>query len=91
MEYEYKSSFDRSVKRIPPDRKEQIKKAVEHLIDYFDTGVRPFGLGLKHLGGSYWEIRVTLRERILLSRIKDRISFLLAGNHDEIKRYLRTL
>ena len=91
MEYEYKSTFDRSIKRTPPVRKAEIKKAVEQLIDYFETGVRPFGLGLKHLGGSYWEIRVNIRERILLSRIKDRVSFLLAGNHDEIKRYLRAL
>lgn len=91
MEYEYKSSFDRSIKRLPPNRKAEIKEAVEQLIDYFDTGARPFGLGLKHLGGTYWEIRSNIRERILLSRIKDRISFLLAGNHDEIKRYLREL
>ena len=86
MEYEFKTSFDRSLKQMPLFQKEQIKSAVNHLIDYFETGQRPAGLGLKRLHGVCWEIRVNIRDRILFSRIKNRVVFLIAGDHDEINR-----
>lgn len=91
MEYEFKTSFDRSIKQTSPFQKEQIKSAVNHLIDYFETGQRPAGLGLKYLRGVYWGIRVNIRNRILFSRVKDRVAFLIAGDHDEINRCLREL
>lgn len=51
----------------------------------------PVGLRLKHLRADYWEIRKGLRCRILLRRRKDRIEFILAGDHDSIKIFLKNL
>lgn len=49
----------------------------------------PVGLGLKRLRGDFWEIRRGLQTRILLTWRGDLIAFVVAGNHDTIKRILK--
>jgi hypothetical protein len=50
--------------------------------------MRPAGLGLKKLHKSFWEIRADLETRILFQVEKDRVTFVIVGNHDEIRRFL---
>jgi hypothetical protein len=46
-------------------------------------------MGLKRLFKDYWEIRQGLRNRILFRWEDDAIDFLLAGDHDSIKEFLK--
>ncbi len=57
----------------------------------FDTGLLPHGLGVKRVQPGIWECRAGLSDRILLSRTGDVVQFLLVGNHDDIRRVLRSL
>lgn len=89
MKFEFKPSFDRSIKHLDLARKEKVKKAAVKTIDFFTTHLKPEGLGLKHLRGDYWEIRVTLKDRIIFRFSQNLVEFVLAGSHQEIKNFLK--
>ena len=92
MRYEFKPSFDLSVKSLNPYDKEAIKETCGDFVDLLEThGTISKGLGLKNLHGLYWEIRRGLRLRILFRWETDLISFVLAGSHDHIKNFLKTV
>ena len=91
MKYEYKTSFDKAFKKLGRERQEGVRKAVFALIDFFETGDKTGGLGLKQLMGDFWEIRSGIRDRIVFAFREDVVHFVIVGNHDEIRRYLRDL
>lgn len=92
MKYEFKPSFDRTIKALPLPDKEEILHAC---LGFFDIMERRFpvtsGVGLKRLRGDYWEIRIGLKKRVLLRWSKDAIEFVLAGSHDSIRRFLKNI
>lgn len=90
MKYEFKPSFDRSFKSLPPKRKQEVKELCITLIDVL-SGERELsvGMGLKNLRKNFWEIRKGLKLRILFRWQEDHVEFLLSGTHEEIKRYLK--
>jgi hypothetical protein len=49
------------------------------------------GIGLKRLKGDYWEIRKGLKARILFRWEGDLVEFVLAGDHNDIKRFLKNI
>ena len=89
MRYERKPAFERSIQRLPPDRKARTKEAVQQLVVFFETKQQPHGLGLKRLRGGYWEVRAGLGDRVLFRLSGDLVEFVIVGNHDEIRRFLR--
>lgn len=91
MKYEYKSSFDWTFKRLPPSRKKKVEEAISLLIDFFETGTKAKGLGLRNLRGDFWEIRADIRDRIIFVFKDGKISFIIVGTHDEIRRFLRKI
>lgn len=91
MLVEYLASYDRSFKKLSVDRQTGAIEAIDRLLDYFATGQRPHGLGLKRLQQRYWEIRIGLDTRVLFELQNDRLAFILVGNHDEIRRGLRRI
>lgn len=61
------------------------------LIDFFERKIpQPTGLGLRPIGKKYWEIRSDIRIRILFSIEGDLVSFYFVGNHDQIRRFIRS-
>jgi len=90
MRYEFKPSFDRSIKALSPEVREQIKAACLAFLDLLELRAKlPIGIGLKRLDEDFWEIRKGLRYRILFRWQKDSIEFILAGDHDSIKDFLK--
>jgi hypothetical protein len=66
MRFEFKSSFDRSVKSFHGREKEEIKQIALQAIDILSQDrVIHKGIGLKRLKGDFWEIRKGLKARIL--------------------------
>ena len=89
MNVRYLHSFDKTVHDLEERERTDTNNAVDALLSYFETGQRPQGLGLKKLRGHYWEIRAGIKIRILFSLEKDLLTFIVAGNHDTISRFLR--
>ena len=92
MKFEFKPSFERSIKSLNPADQQDIKDVAVYLIDILSQD-RPLhqGVGLKRLRGPYWEVRKGIKTRILLRWESDLVEFILAGNHDDIKRFLKNL
>lgn len=92
MRYEFKPSFDKSIKSFHEEEKEEIKKIAIQALDIL-SGDRMLheGLGLKRLKWNYWEVRKGLKVRILFRWEGDLVEFVLAGDHNDIKRYLKNI
>ena len=90
MRFEFKHSFDRSIKSLPSSEKADVKEAALQLIDVLSTDRQLYqGLGLKRLKRDFWEARKGIKARILFRWTGDLIEFVLAGNHDDVKRFLK--
>ena len=90
MRFEFKPSFDRSMKQLPKPDKEDIKTVALQLVDILshDKDIHK-GIGLKRLRGNFWEVRKGIKARILFRWEGDFVEFVLAGNHDDINRFLK--
>ena len=89
MQYEYKTSFDRSFRKLPPLIQKKVSEAIDQFIDFLDKKSElPVGLGFKQYGKNYHEIRADISYRILLGMDKDLVLFYFVGNHDDIRRYV---
>jgi mRNA-degrading endonuclease YafQ of YafQ-DinJ toxin-antitoxin module len=92
MRFEFKPSFDRSIKSLSNPEKEEIKKIAIELIDTLSCNKTLHkGMGLKRLKGDFWEIRKDIKARILFRWKNDLIEFILAGDHDDVKRCLKNI
>lgn len=92
MRFEFKPSFDRSVKNSRGKEKQEIKEVARQAIDILSQDRLIYkGIGLKRLKGDFWEARKGLKARILFRWQGDLIEFILAGDHNDIKRYLRNI
>ena len=92
MRYEFKKSFNKCIRNLPEETKIAIKELAFDSIDIISVGKKPAkGMRLKRLRKDYWEVSTTMKERILFKLTGDMIQFILAGNHDHIKRFLRRL
>ena len=92
MRFEFKPSFERSIKSFPPPEKSEIKEAAAQLVDILskDRQIHQ-GLGLKRLRGDFWELRKGIKARILFRWQGDLVEIVLAGNHDDVKRFLKNI
>lgn len=92
MRFEFKSSFGKSLKAYQKPEQEELKNATRNTIEMFssDRTITP-GAGLKQLRRNYWEVRKGLKARILFRWQGDLIEFILAGDHNDIKRFLKNL
>jgi len=85
------STFEKTLKKLHKNEQAEVKKAVADLTYFFESGKRSDGLGLKCLRKPIWEIRASIRTRILFSFVENDITFLIIGSHDEVKSFLKKL
>ena len=93
MRFEFKRSFDRSLKSLHSVARNEDAKAVvkKFILSIENKEPIAHGFGLKKLKGNYYEIRSGLYERIIFRRQEDLIEFILVGDHNDIKRFLRSI
>lgn len=66
MRFEFKPSFDRSVKSLGGKKKEEVKTVAMQAIEILSQDrVIHKGIGLKRLKGDFWEIRKGIKARII--------------------------
>jgi len=92
MRYQFKKSFEKCIKRLPESTKIEIKEMAFEVIDVVSAGKQPSkGIRLTRLRKDYWEVSTTMKERILFKLSGNLVQFILAGNHDDIKRFLKRI
>ena len=91
MRYAYRKSFDRAFRKLTAAEQLQAESSLSRLFDFLERKSSLMsGLGLKPIGKNYWEIRAGIKIRILFEMEKDLITFYFAGNHDEIRKFIRS-
>ncbi len=68
-----------------------IAETVDQIVKSFADHHVSHGLGIKKLYDKIYEARINLHLRIAFFIDKDTIKFFFIGNHDDIKRMLKTL
>ena len=82
-------SFERSIKGLPPPVKGLLKKSLLAFNDMLSTGRSASGLRFKKISQDVFEFRIDTRLRVVARKHEGDYYLILAGNHDEIRRYLR--
>jgi len=88
MRINYLRSYDRLFKKLTSPQQENVIKAIDALIEFIKTGKKPQRLGLKKVRSDYWEIRLSVKNRIIFEFKDDAINFAFVGNHNEVKKFL---
>ena len=83
------SSFRRSVKKLTRQDKENLTESLEVFNSFLLTGELPAGFGFKKINHDKYEFRIDIRLRIVVKVKGENYYLVLAGNHDEVKMYLR--
>ena len=84
-------AFGARVRAYPKATRGKIGLALQHLEKDFGHPHRHRGLGIRKLTGSFFEIRVGLDIRLVFQNRADCLLFVMAGNHDEVQKFLRGL
>ena len=92
MRFEFKKTYDRTTKKLPTEIKLELKEVAMDVVDVISTGKKPAkGIRLTHLRKDYWEASKGMKERIIFKLTGDFIQFILAGSHDDVKRFLKSI
>ncbi|MFH1259202.1 MAG: hypothetical protein ABII74_05240 [Elusimicrobiota bacterium] len=83
------SSFERSIKKLTPGEKNQLSKSLELFNSFLVSGEAAYGFRFKKIDHDKYEFRVDLRLRVIVKVDGNNYYLVLAGSHDEVKRYLR--
>ena len=81
--------FRTQLRKLPPHDQRKAGAALEGFLAAL-TGQMPAGLGFKKINGDKYELRVDLRLRIVMKSDGETFVCHLIGNHEDVKRYLRT-
>jgi mRNA-degrading endonuclease RelE of RelBE toxin-antitoxin system len=82
-------SYTRSLKKFSHDEIAEINEAISKLSDSFGHPHVHSGLSIRKLRKAIFEIRAGLDIRILFTRESRDIVLVLAGDHDEVRAWLK--
>lgn len=82
-------SFERSLKKLVPLDRKQTVDSLETFNAMLVTGHFSAGLGFKKLNHDKYELRVSIRLRIVMKAEGNSYYLVFVGNHDDVKRYLK--
>ena len=80
-----------AVRKYPKETRGNIGRALQILERDFGHPHRHQGLGIRKLTGNFFEIRVGLDIRLVFQNRAGCLWFMMAGNHDEVQKFLRGL
>ena len=82
-------SFRKRVRGYPKEARGKIGQTLQQVERDFGQPHRHRGLGIRKLTGNYFEIRVGLDIRLVFQNSAECLLFVMAGNHDEVRKFLR--
>lgn len=92
MNFNIKPSFKRIYKKLPHSERYTIDAKIKELFAYYNKSVLFAGLKVRKIRGkdNYFEIDTASNRRILIRKHSNLIEFIAYGNHDEIKKFLKS-
>jgi mRNA-degrading endonuclease RelE of RelBE toxin-antitoxin system len=81
--------FRAIVRDYPKPTRVEIGRAIDLLQASLGDPHRHAGLGIRKLVSRYFEMRVGLDLRLVFRLDPETISFVFAGTHDEVRRFLK--
>jgi len=85
------SRFRAVVRAYPKPTRVEIGRAIDRLQDSLGQPHRHAGLGIRKLVRNYFEMRVGLDLRLVFKLESNCVSFVFAGTHDGVERFLKSL
>ena len=83
-------SFERDIKKFTPAEKEKLKKALSAFNHFLETDEYAHGFRFKKIDHDKFEFRIDISLRVVTKREGDIYYLVCAGDHDTVRRYLRT-
>jgi mRNA-degrading endonuclease YafQ of YafQ-DinJ toxin-antitoxin module len=83
--------FRAVVREYPKPVRIEIGKVIDLLQESLGHPHRHAGLGIRKLMKNYFETRIGLDLRLVFKLDVDAITFVFAGTHDEVRRFLKGL
>ena len=83
--------FRRDLRRCPDPVLAEVEKALSLLKEQLGDPHRHTGLGIRKLRRNYFELRVGRDLRLVFTLADDGATFVLAGDHDDVRRFLNSL
>ena len=92
MKINIKPSFERIYKKLPHDEKSHIDEKIRELFDYYNNSALFADLRVRKMSGkdNYFEIDTASNRRMLIRKQKNLIELIAYGNHDEIRKFLKS-
>ena len=94
MNFRYKKAFLKRFDHFSPAEKELIIAADKEVRNYYTTHIATYGLRIKKLyddgEDKIFEARVSDKIRIIWVKSEDLVTFAVLGNHDEVRKYLKS-
>jgi hypothetical protein len=91
LQIELLETFREQVRAMPKARRREIARAIDATHSGFGKPRLHSGLSIRRLRQNYSECRVGLDIRLAFRVERNRMIFVAAGNHDEIRKLIRTL
>ena len=95
LEFYASTSLNRSIRKLGAEQREVVAQILEALKIYYASGCnlqeaqrKSPRFFYKHLKKPYYEAGVEPNLRVIIAREKYLCTALLAGNHDQIRRFL---
>jgi mRNA-degrading endonuclease RelE of RelBE toxin-antitoxin system len=82
--------FRQLLRSLPKVQRKQIGQALTELERSFGQPHQHRGLGVRPLRNDYYELRLGLNQRLVFSNSEEGLVCELLGNHDEVKRFLKS-
>lgn len=83
-------SFEHSIKKMNQQDKNQVAESLEAFNTFIVSGKAPFGFRFKKINHDKYEFRVNIKLRVVVKEEDDTFYLVLAGNHDDVRKYLRS-
>jgi mRNA-degrading endonuclease RelE of RelBE toxin-antitoxin system len=89
LEIDFSPQYRRRARQLSEDQRRQAADAADSLREAFGSPHRHSGLGIRRLSGNLYEFRVGRDLRVVFELNGSRAEFVLIGNHDDVRRYLK--
>jgi mRNA-degrading endonuclease RelE of RelBE toxin-antitoxin system len=83
-------SFERTARKLSRQEKKRLARSLETFNNFLIGGHPPYGFRFKKINHDKYEFRVDLKLRVIVKAESDIYYLVLVGDHEEIRRYLRS-
>jgi len=79
-----------AIRQLAPAERREIGGALAATQEAFGSPRAHSGVGVRKLQGRWYEMRVGLARRLIFRECDDCLSFEFMGNHDDVRRFLKS-